>query len=769
MPYLRRSGAKPDLPRAAGRCCAWLRQGIKGSHEFQNSFHVRHHPEHGIRYGRDAPGAPRRGPSGLSRAAFLPTAPRSWTALLHFLVVAAVTVLSWGCASGSNEPPPVIGPIIGQVMDMDGLAISGAAVYTWEPSSETWTESAHTNANGEFETEEGPGNRWIRVTADQYHPRTRAASPEYPLLVRLSEDDGQTIRLQFAGDTMFGRRFYDPDEDGDTSDAIIRPAMEVIDIPEVISGVLPLLGDAHFSSINLETPLTLGGTAHPSKDYSYFSSPYSATALADAGIDFVNLANNHVYDYLEQGIQDTLASLDFQGLPHQGAGTDEDGAWSPTLVDVNGTTVAFIGCTTITGSQHEIDYVADDQIPKGGAAACDSDLLYSAITTARELSDIVIVQLHGGEEYSFTPGVALEDLSHEAILEGADLVLNHHPHVFQGLELFDNRLVAWSLGNFIFDGNLWDTFPTALLEVHLGLDGSLKRAFLEPLLLEDYEPRGIVGWYRIRTARDILGLSELTAALDDGALELDLGSRSYTEQRSLTVSNEGTTSWSFPQDLRDGWLESVQSDASWRLGRDLLLVGDFEDHDIDDDVAEGILWDLDSSYEQVTDQAAHSGYYGLRLRRDYASSEPVFSNPAHRLTFFTTDDSTAVESDSSSDLAQVTVSGWLNTKGDIEIRLSWYSDTEGSADSSSSFQFHGNGEWTRFQVDTQAPDSTCIAVGLYILLYPPDRGEVTADLDDLRVIQWSGGTPDALARYDQLQVEDQAVVSLIRRVMPGGF
>ena len=287
----------------------------------------------------------------------------------------------------------------------------------------------------------------------------------------------------------------------------------------------------------------------------------------------------------------------------------------------------------------------------------------------------------------------------------------------------------------------------------MGRDGQLKRAFLEPLLIEDYQPRGIAGWPQQRMARDLLALSDAVMAMDDGALELDLARRSSLEERSYQVGEPGT-GWSAPQDMREGWVVAVESEADWRLGRDLLLVGDFEDFDIDEEVAEGQLWEVNSASEMVTHQAASSGHYGLRLIREDTSLDPVYSSPIDRIPI---EDSSAL-----------TITGQVRSEGTVTVQVSWYDSMEGTSLENESTQIETSADWAPFQLDVEPPEGS-VAVGLYLKLYPPNTEQMTADFDELRLIAWTEGMPEDPERYDQLQVEDAATVTVRRREMPVGW
>lgn len=659
------------------------------------------------------------------------------------LPASVLALAALGCNADIYGVNPATGRIVGQVVDMDGHPLGGAQVTVLEDHS--WDHPVATDAQGRFESPRLQGNHWVKVEADGYLPRVRPAGPTERALFRLSENDGTTVRLAFLGSTTFGPGFYEP-----TDATGIRSGHELTDIPAALSGVLPLLHKVQLSNLALEGPLSVHAEQHPEKAAIYRNHPLVALALAQAGVDFVHLANDHAYDLLEHGLVETLAQLESARLSAQGAGLDEAEAWQPAYRDVGAARVALLGCTTVTGSEYELGLVADDEQGHGGAAACDWRWLDAQLAQAVEQADLVVLQIHGGHSLDPTPTQAVASLTQRAIEGGADLVINHHPRVNGGLDVLDGAVVLESLGAFASDLTLWETFPSALAEVHVDRDGAVQRVFLEPLLRDSLRPMAVVEWPRQRIARDLLAASSAVVALDGGALELDLHGRSVLEERQLEISALGS-GWSHPADLRDGWLTQVQGGDDWQLGIDLLRVGDFEDIDVDDDLAEGFLWSLDSSYEWISDQAAHSGSYGLRLSRDASHTQAVSTHPAHRMP---------VPADTA-----LTVAGQLRTKGAVQLQVSWYEGSTGGSFERSYLQLEGSSEWAPFSIDLEVPPGAQ-AVNLYLELPPPQRGRVHADIDALRLVAWEPGQPSDTAAYDTIRVQGDATCTLRRRVMP---
>ena len=143
--------------------------------------------------------------------------------------------------------------------------------------------------------------------------------------------------------------------------------------------------------VNLETPVIedpfvdpTGARRrdfHSTKEFVFASAPQSVEALLEVGVDLVSLGNNHVLDALGSGLADTLDALDRADMPHFGAGLTVDQAWAPALVERKGQRFAFLACTTITGTEHPVPYVAGPG--QGGAAQCSTSRLEHEVRAAR--------------------------------------------------------------------------------------------------------------------------------------------------------------------------------------------------------------------------------------------------------------------------------------------------------------------------------------------------------------------------------------------------
>ncbi|WP_339169446.1 CapA family protein [Paenibacillus sp. FSL R5-0341] len=220
---------------------------------------------------------------------------------------------------------------------------------------------------------------------------------------------------------------------------------------------------------NLETPITLGGTSAADKTYVYKSSPKALAAMASAGFDAVNLANNHILDQGVEGLVDTLTYLKEYGIAHTGAGMNRDEAYAPAYLERKGMKIALLGFSRVVP---ETSWKAEGN-RAGVAEAYDSTGAVKAIQEARQKADLVIVVAHWGEERVSNPNSDQTRLAHEFVDAGADLVIGGHPHVLQGLEYYKGKWIAYSTGNFIFSRSTTEeTWKTAVFQARCSSDAN---------------------------------------------------------------------------------------------------------------------------------------------------------------------------------------------------------------------------------------------------------------------------------------------------------
>ena len=237
---------------------------------------------------------------------------------------------------------------------------------------------------------------------------------------------------------------------------------------------------------NLECPVTTRAFAVP-KRYNFRAQPRTVACLKDAGFDVLSLANNHTMDCGREGLADTLAHLRRAGLRTCGAGANLGSAEAATVLTVKGVRVGFVGfCQFVP----EGVFMRDDETT---FAHTSVEAVRRSVAAARKRADVVVASFHWGVEFSEQPSKQQGVLARAAVTAGADLVLGHHPHVLQPLEVVARRgrrpaLVAYSLGNFVFDQRSGPQLETIILRCTLGKSG-VTRAEAVPIRIHRVQPR----------------------------------------------------------------------------------------------------------------------------------------------------------------------------------------------------------------------------------------------------------------------------------------
>jgi poly-gamma-glutamate synthesis protein (capsule biosynthesis protein) len=238
-----------------------------------------------------------------------------------------------------------------------------------------------------------------------------------------------------------------------------------------------LLRDADIAFGNLEACVGDGSGAYQAKKILLSVPAKSGTRLREMGFKVLSIANNHCADFGPDAITRTQKILAENGMGSFGAGVNEVEARKPHILAVGGLRIGFLG------------YDADSARGSGQLVApLELAVIADDLAALRPKVDFVIVSFHWGKEYSEHPGIEQEKIAHRTIDLGADLVLGHHPHVLQRIESYKGKLIAYSLGNFIFDQLDPKTSRSMILRVTIS---SRKVAAVQvyPIFLERYLPR----------------------------------------------------------------------------------------------------------------------------------------------------------------------------------------------------------------------------------------------------------------------------------------
>ena len=232
--------------------------------------------------------------------------------------------------------------------------------------------------------------------------------------------------------------------------------------------------------INLESPFTIGGN-HLVKtgSFSFNADPRSLEALTLSGVDVVSLANNHTTNQGKKGISDTQKLLAENNIAYGGAGLNEAEARLPVIREINGVKFGFLA------------YAYPDDYSLAGAsnfglAGMDIDKMTTDVSRLKQQTDIIIIIMHAGYEYTTVPNRQQKNFAQTAIDAGADLVVGHHPHWAQTTEVYKGKPILYSLGNLVFD-QMWskETGEGALAKV-LVTDKKITSVEIIPIIIKDY-------------------------------------------------------------------------------------------------------------------------------------------------------------------------------------------------------------------------------------------------------------------------------------------
>ncbi|WP_405110674.1 CapA family protein [Paenibacillus sp. FSL K6-1217] len=344
------------------------------------------------------------------------------------------------------------------------------ATATAEPSPEGTPEASTVPAETAEAATPAPTPARTEQAAATDAPQATTGSSS-GLIAGLPENtSGKTVKLSFAGDIIFSGK--------------AGALLEQKGYDYSYSALDGMFKKDDLTVVNLETPITTRGVGAKNKQFVFKGPPKALDALKSAGVDAVNLANNHTLDQGEQGLLDTLKHLGERGIPHVGAGRNSQEAYSAQYFERNGIKIALLGFTRV---MPVIEWKAEAGKP-GLASVYDSAEGLKAIAAARQKADVVVVFVHWGRERMEQYDKTQQALGRSFIDAGADLVMGGHPHVLQGIEPYKGKWIAYSSGNFIFTrGSVPATWETAVFQAECSKQGqcSLK---LKPMDAELAQP-----------------------------------------------------------------------------------------------------------------------------------------------------------------------------------------------------------------------------------------------------------------------------------------
>ncbi len=588
------------------------------------------------------------------------------------------------------------------------------------------------------------------------------------------------LTLNFVGDIMIARHYEDAGgilETGGVS-AIFEPTLE-------------LLGNAADLSIaNLECSMTIEGVEHPTKSVVFKGRPEYVAGIAAAGIDLVSLANNHTLDYGATGLLETQNALIQNNILFSGSGMDSDEAYQPVFTNTKGVSIAWLANCDRTGQYNNSQPYLNAGYNKPGFAYLTPYYLSQQINVVSEVADLVVMEMHAGSEYSTAPGagydviqfggeIPVEDwvaprelisnmdqaensaedenysplldvphmwdreIRHLAIDSGADLVVIHHPHIIQGFEVYNSKLIAHSLGNYVFDLSYSETFPSVILNAEVDASG-FSAYSVTPIYIDDYIPVPATGALGIHL---LDYLADKSRALDtylyvdrentSAFIWLDTLSMPRSEihnRRAFGQHLEGATWVSDPLDIHEfGSLSALSSPTgpgwTYRLGRELLWFGNMENEGASE-------WNLNGSDEWLDLTEAYTGAQSIGQHRTSSSGDNVITNLENRIRL----DGSKTHH----------ISGSLKTQNanNVTVELRYYSgrtSTSVLATHTLTSGFNGTNDWTTFHKET-TPPANAAYFDVRLNTDMPTAGDGYGWFDDVHIIEWTDwqSTPAAV-------------------------
>ena len=273
-----------------------------------------------------------------------------------------------------------------------------------------------------------------------------------------NESSDKTIKIDLVGDINLADDWYTMDaatQRGGVSDCISENAQSE-------------LASADISVVNNEFVYEDGETPLAGKTYTFGAATENVKLLKIFSADLVTLANNHVYDYGEEGLISTLDTLDGAEIPYVGAGRNLEEASAIKYFVVKGRKIAFVSATEIEKFAKYTKEATENS--PGVIKTIDTSLFCSIIAEAKANADYVVACVHWGIEGKNDFEAEQRRMAEDYVKAGADVVIGGHPHRLQGVEFIEDTPVAYSLGNFWFSTG---TIYTTIAQIRIDGSGEL--------------------------------------------------------------------------------------------------------------------------------------------------------------------------------------------------------------------------------------------------------------------------------------------------------
>ncbi len=575
--------------------------------------------------------------------------------------------------------------------------------------------------------------------------------------VEVGQINNQTqITIGCVGDVMMGRRYEQ-----------FGGIIERLGVNSIFEHVSERFTELDISIINLETVMSDEGRPHPIKDITLRCRPENVTGLTFAGFDLANLGNNHIYDYGERGLEETLEVLDAAGIGYSGAGLNEYQSLIPTFKTVRGIRVGLLGYCSRTGRDYNDRPYGDAGYDRYGFAYFSADNLLRSVPDAAEQCDLLVIYVHGGVEYEISPAgmdmdaqfppdheerirfalgrdSATVALEHYAIELGAGLVMGGHPHVLQGFEVYEGAVIAHSLGNFAFDQNFFETWPSMLVCADVNRDGAVK-VWVEPYFVDNYRPTPAVEGLGRKILDRLAGYSyemntivvpnydQMRAEVVIDPNQVARRVTEHTVSGTMRYFEQDTVYRSEPLRLDAGGfpsrivsIVSNVDDLEWKasFGREIMLVGNMEHEGAQ-------IWNYNSDNEGVDSDTVHGGLQSSYIIRQ-AGWQDGITDLTQRIPTSLYD--------------RMTLCGWLKTENARDAglvaryyRYRYNNDNENIlGDQVAEHRLQDDNDWTYLWDQLIIPVNTEF-MNIRWQLWGANEGQNQIWCDDVELIRWDEG------------------------------
>lgn len=314
--------------------------------------------------------------------------------------------------------------------------------------------------------------------------------------------DSDRVTFAFAGDILlddeYAMMFHYRTRGSDINDTFSADLLERMRSADVFM-------------LNNEFPFSSRGTPTENKTFTFRADPANVDMYELLGVDVVSLANNHAYDYGEEALLDTFATLEEAGIPYVGAGRNIDEAKKPVYFIANGIKIAVVSATQI--ERNAVPDTREATATSAGVLRCmDPSALLEVIAEAKENSDFVILYIHWGTESQAETDWLQDKQAPVYAQAGVDLIVGDHPHCLQKLDSESGVPVVYSLGNYWFNSK---TQNTCLVEVRIKKEGMEYFRFV-PCIQEDCRTRQLEGSEKAEVLNYMRGLSPGVSIDDEG-------------------------------------------------------------------------------------------------------------------------------------------------------------------------------------------------------------------------------------------------------------